>query len=201
MNFSSLHRVIAFPASYPPHRAWNFWLLWVGFTILGSGLAIIITDLFSPVANKVFNPYMMGFAVGLLQGMVLRLGVSGTIRWTLATVLGVVLSNMVRPYVAFHTSLITSGAIGGLVIGGIQGVVFYSQIPGMAWWVLIKTISGAISWGVGWSILTQVSQWMGHTLTGQVLIGSVAIALIWGLSAAMTGLVMYHLLARRHSSP
>ena len=82
---------------------------------------------------------------------------SGTIRWTLATTLGLVLSSMVRPYIAFHTSLIASGAFGGLIIGGIQGLVFYTQIPGMAWWVFIKVISGAVSWGLGWSILGYVT--------------------------------------------
>jgi hypothetical protein len=35
-----------------------------------------------------------------------------TVRWTLATMLGVVLSSMVRPYVAFYSSLIMSGAVG-----------------------------------------------------------------------------------------
>jgi hypothetical protein len=201
MNIPALHRPLVFPTAHPPHNGWKFWLFWVGFTILGCGLGLLITDSFSLVAQKVFVPYVIGLTAGLLQGMVLRLGVSGTVRWTLATVLGVVLSNMVRPYMAFHINLITSGAVGGLIIGGIQGVVFYTQIPGMAWWVLIKTISGAISWGLGWSILTQVNRLIGHSPSGQVLIGTIAIALIWGLTAAMTGPVMYRLLVRRHRKP
>lgn len=148
--------------------------------------------------QKILTPYLLGLFVGALQGMLLRLGASGTIRWTLATTLGLVLSSMVRPYIAFHTSLIASGAFGGLIIGGIQGLVFYTQIPGMAWWVFIKVISGAVSWGLGWSILGYVTTAIGHTTTGLVLSSSVAIAIIWGISAAMTGVVMYHLLALRH---
>jgi|GEM_PF-1731545 len=194
MNFSSLNRPLFLAASYPPHRAWKFWLLWVGFTILGCGLGMLA------IRNdqKILTPYLLGLFVGALQGMLLRLGASGTIRWTLATTLGLVLSSMVRPYIAFHTSLIASGAFGGLIIGGIQGLVFYTQIPGMAWWVFIKVISGAVSWGLGWSILGYVTTAIGHTTTGLVLSSSVAIAIIWGISAAMTGVVMYHLLALRH---
>jgi len=198
MTLPAFHRPIVFPATYAPHAAWKFWLFWVGFTILGSGLGVMIAAPLPPVAKSVFGPYIIGLCLGLLQGMVLRLGVSGTVRWTLATVLGVVLSNMVRPAIAFHTSLVTSGAVGGLIIGGIQGTVFYTQIPGMAWWVLIKTISGGISWGMGWSILGRVHRFVGHNPSGKALTGTIAIALIWGLTAAMTGLVMYRLLARRH---
>jgi hypothetical protein len=90
------------------------------------------------------------------------------------------------------------GAVAGMVIGGIQGLVFYTQIPGMAWWVLIKVISGAVSWGLGWSILGYVSKTLGHTTAGMVLSSPVAIAMMWGISAAMSAMVMYRLLALRH---
>ncbi|MGG6239274.1 hypothetical protein ACQ4N7_11615 [Nodosilinea sp. AN01ver1] len=92
-----------------------------------------------------------------------------------------------------------SGAVGGLIIGGIQGLVFYTQIPGMAWWVLVQIISGAASWGLGWSILSSVTRAIGHTTTGLILTSSIAIATMWGISATMTGMVMYRLLALRHS--
>jgi uncharacterized membrane protein len=113
--------------------------------------------------------------------------------------LGVVLSRMVRPYIAFHSSLIMSGAVGGLMIGGIQGLVFYTQIPGMAWWVLVQVISGAVSWGLGWLILSSVTRAIGHTTTGLILTSPVAIAMMWGISATMTSMVMYRLLALRHA--
>lgn len=194
MNFSALNRPLFLATNYPPHRAWKFCSLWVGLTVLGCGLATISI----PVEQPRITPYVLGAAVGLLQGSMLRLGASGTVRWTLATMLGVVLGRMVRPYIAFHSSLIMSGAIGGLIIGGIQGLVFYTQIPGMAWWVLVQVISGAVSWGLGWFILGSVSRAIGHTTTGLVLTSSVAIATMWGISATMTGMVMYRLLALRH---
>ena len=194
MNIPAFNRPLFFTATYPPHRAWKFWLLWVGFTVLGCGLGTIIV----PAEQPLLTPYLLGATVGVLQGSLLRLGPSGAIRWALATILGIVVSGMVRPYVAFHTSLIASGAVGGLVTGGIQGVVFYTQIPGMAWWVLIQLISGAVSWGAAWSILNRVQRTIGQTATGALLVSPVAFALIWGLSAALTGLVMYRLLALRH---
>ncbi|MBE9114074.1 hypothetical protein IQ273_32435 [Nodosilinea sp. LEGE 07298] len=194
MNFSALNRPLFLAANYPPHRAWKFYSLWVGLTVLGCGLAIISI----PAEQPRITPYVLGAAVGLLQGSMLRLGASGTVRWTLATMLGVVLSSMVRPYVAFHSSLIMSGAVGGIIIGGIQGLVFYTQIPGMAWWALVQVISGAVSWGLGWFILGSVSRAIGHTPTGLVLTSSVAIDMMWGISATITGMVMYRLLALRH---
>ncbi|MBE9157707.1 hypothetical protein IQ265_12855 [Nodosilinea sp. LEGE 06152] len=194
MNFSALNRPLFLAANYPPHRAWKFCSLWVGLTVLGCGLAMISV----PAEPTRITPYVLGAAVGLLQGSMLRLGASGTVRWTLATVLGVVLSSMVRPYIAFHSSLIMSGAVGGIIIGGIQGLVFYTQIPGMAWWVLIQIISGAVSWGLGWFILGSVTRAIGHTTTGLILTSSVAIAMMWGISATMTSMVMYRLLALRH---
>jgi hypothetical protein len=194
MNLSSLNRPLFLTATYPPHKAWKFWLLWVGFTILGCGLGmLIVASTAKPIA-----PYFLGLTVGALQGLLLRLGASGTVRWTLATTLGLVVSSMIRPYIAFHSSLIASGAFGGLIIGGIQGVVFYTQIPGMGWWVVMKVLSGAISWGVGWSILKGIHESIGATTTGAILSGPLAISLMWGISAAMTGVVMYHLLALRH---
>ncbi len=194
MNFSALNRPLFLAANYPPHRAWKFCSLWVGLTVLGCGLAMISL----PNEPTPISPYVVGAAVGLLQGSMLRLGASGTVRWTLATVLGVVLGSMVRPYIAFHSSLIMSGAVGGMIVGGIQGLVFYTQIPGMAWWVLIQVISGAVSWGLGWFILGSVSRAIGHTTTGLILASSVAIAIMWGISATMTSMVMYRLLALRH---
>ncbi|WP_155523776.1 hypothetical protein [Nodosilinea nodulosa] len=195
MNLSTLNRPLFLAANYPPHRAWTFCSLWVGLTVLGCGLATISV----PAGQNLVIPYVLGAAVGLLQGSMLRLGASGTVRWTLATMLGLVLSRMVRPYIAFHSSLIMSGAVGGLIIGGIQGLVFYTQIPGMAWWVLIQVISGAVSWGLGWFILGSVTRAIGHTTTGLILAGSVAIAMMWGISATMTAMVMHRLLALRHS--
>lgn len=194
MNFSALNRPLFLAANYPPHRAWKFCSLWVVLTVLGCGLVMLsVPDEPTPI-----TPYVLGAAVGLLQGSMLRLGASGTVRWTLATMLGVVLGSMVRPYIAFHSSLITSGAVGGLIIGGIQGLVFYTQIPGMAWWVLVQVISGAASWGLGWFILVSVTGAIGHTTTGLILTSSVAIAMRWGIAATMTGMVMYRLLALRH---
>ena len=194
MNFSALNRPLFLVANYPPHRAWKFCSLWLGLTVLGCGLAIISI----PAEQTRITPYVLGAAVGLLQGSMLRLGASGTVRWTLATMLGVVLSSMVRPYVAFYSSLIMSGAVGGIINGGIQGLVFYTQIPGMAWWVLGQVISGAASWGFGWFILGSVTRAIGHTTTGLILTGSVAIAMMWGISATITSMVMYRLLALRH---
>ena len=194
MNIPAFNRPLFFPATYPPHRAWKFWVLWVSFTIAGCGLgALIVPDSYPFIA-----PYLLGATVGGLQGLLLRLGVSGVVRWTLATTLGVVLSGMVRPYIAFHSSLIAGGAVGGMIVGGIQGLVFYTQIPGMAWWVLIKIISGAVSWGLGWAILQGVTRTIGDTATGSVLSSPISISLMWGISAAMSGLVMYRLLALRH---
>lgn len=194
MNFSALNRPLFLAANYPPHRAWKFCSLWVVLTVLGCGLVMIsVPDEPTPI-----TPYVLGAAVGLLQGSMLRLGASGTVRWTLATMLGVVLGSMVRPYIAFHSSLIMSGAVGGLIIGGIQGLVFYTQIPGMAWWVLVQVISGAASWGLGWFILVSVTRAIGHTTTGLILTSSVALAMRWGIAATMTGMVMYRLLALRH---
>ena len=197
MNIPAFNRPLFFPATYPPHKAWKFWVLWVSFTVVGCGLGIIMV----PMEQSLLTPYFSGIAVGALQGSLLRLGASGTVRWTLATTLGVVLSSMVRPYIVFHSSLIAGGAVGGMVIGGVQGLVFYTQIPGMAWWVLIKIISGAVSWGLGWSILRLVNQTIGQTAVGIVLTRPITISLMWGISAAMTGLVMYRLLALRHSPP
>jgi hypothetical protein len=194
MNIPAFNRPLFLAATYPPHRAWKFWVLWVSFTILGCALGMIMV----PSEQPIITPYLVGAAVGALQGSLLRLGASGTVRWTLATMLGAVVSSMVRPYMAFHINLIAGGAVGGMVVGGIQGVVFYTQIPGMAWWVLIKVISGAVSWGFGWAILTYVSNAIGHTVAGGILYGPIAIALMWGMSAAMTGIVMYRLLALRH---
>jgi hypothetical protein len=195
MNLPTLDRPLFFAANYPPHRPWKFWALWVGLTVLGCGLVMISV----PAGQRLIIAYVLGATVGLLQGSMLRMGVSGTVRWTLATTLGVVLSSMVRPYIAFHSSLIMSGAIGGMMTGGIQGLVFYTQIPGMAWWVLIQVISGAISWGLGWTVLGYVTEAIGHTNAGLVLSSPVAIAMMWGISAAMTGMVMYRLLALRYS--
>jgi hypothetical protein len=193
MNIPALNHPLFFSATYPPHRAWKFWLLWVSFTMVGCGLGVLIV----PAEQPLLTPYLVGGAVGALQGSLLRLGPSGAVRWTLATVLGIVVSSMIRPYVAFHSSLLASGAVGGIVIGGIQGIVFYTQIPGMAWWVLMQLISGTVSWGLAWSILTRVTDTIGQTATGKVLASPIAQALIWGISAAMTGLVMYRLLTLR----
>lgn len=195
MNFAALNRPLFLAANYPPHRAWKFCSLWVGLTVLGCGLAMISV----PAEQPRITPYVLGAAVGLLQGLMLRLGASGTVRWTLATMLGVVLSSLVRPYIAFHSSLIMSGAVGGMIVGGIQGMVFYAQIPGMAWWVLVQVISGAASWGLGWFVLGSVNRAIGHTATGLILTSSIAIAMMWGISATMTGMVMYRLLALRHN--
>ena len=178
-------RLAQAPASRPDGRpGWRLWFLWsvVGAFVWGWSMdpasfgkprpVVILESL--PIINiPVYASVAAGgAAVGVFQWLMLRQYIGGSIRWVLASLVGVFLGAQVVGRVrAFDADLglILGVALYGLLVGILQWLVLRRQVPRAGLWVPASAVSwilaipaGDLNGPPGWAIF--------GTITGTVLV-------------------------------
>lgn len=164
----------------------GFWITWVLATLYGSLLGVIIAW----VVDDSLTPVVIGLVMGIMQYLFLRPYFIGAVWWIPATSIGVALSSIVRPSIAFYTTLALAGAVGGFIIGLSQWLVLRRRISGIGWWLGATTFSGGLSWAISESIMTTVFVGVGHAFLGRLLLGPIIISTLGLTTAISTGIVL-----------
>jgi hypothetical protein len=164
----------------------RFWITWVLATLYGSLLGVVIAWLVEDSLKSV----VIGLVTGIMQYLFLRPYFPGALWWIPATSIGVALSSIVRPSIAFYTTLALAGAVGGFIIGLSQWLVLRRRISGVGWWLGVTTFSSGLSWAMSESIMATVFVGIGHAFLGRLLLGPVITTTLGLVSAISTGILL-----------
>lgn len=160
------------------HVGWHLWALWTGATVTGSVLAFPLgweLEFFRTPAKFVNLLYVtVGIFVGMAQWLVLRLYLSRSGWWPVAT--AAALSTLV------------------VLVGPLQWLVLRRHLPKAGWWTLTSTLVWLFAMAVGVRIVLALPHlgwaWSGMSLL--VLAGFITGTLV----GALTGLHLVKLLRR-----
>jgi hypothetical protein len=137
----------------PPVWAWPLAIL-LGFPI-GGLIANIVVGPVDSLASALVGGLLAGAVIGFAQWFVLRRFVSWL--WIAATSVGMALGLTVGAalvdYGISRGELVVVGAATGLVVGGLQALVFArQQIPGALLWAAVNPPA----WALGWLVTSYV---------------------------------------------
>ena len=188
-------RLAQAPIEHPDGKpGWRLWFLWTitgsfvwGWSMdpasFGEARPFEIVRFLPAIHLPVFTSIAVGGAVmGVFQWLMLRRYIGGSIRWVLASFVGVLLA-------AF-----TVGGIGSfnLDLGWMMGAVSFGFTTGLAqWWVLRRQVPRA-----GWWVPVCTFGWW---IT--IPIGDLNGPPGWAIYAAITGTVLVWLLRQDRSAP
>lgn len=162
------------PASRPDGKpGWRLWFLWsvVSAFVWGWSMdpssfgerSVVILESLPPLNIPEFGSVAVGgAALAVFQWLMLRRYIGGSIRWVLASLLGVFLSaqvvGQVRKFDA-DLGLILGVALYGLFVGILQWLVLRKQVPRAWLWVPANALSwiaaipaGDLNGPPGWAI-------------------------------------------------
>lgn len=154
---------------------WQFGVLWVSVTLVGSAIGLgILSMLANSPATGALAGLLMGTLVGTGQWLLLR-------QW-LASVVGWIPVLMIAEAIGLSLVDSSPAAVIGLVVGGLAGVgqwfVLRGKVPQAAAWIAVKTFADVLAFAVSFSLpgLNYSLVGVGIGLLDGVLTGS---AMIW----------------------
>jgi hypothetical protein len=167
----------------PTDRAqvgWGLWFPWVLATAVGGGVGGIIgggvNGVLGEVANGAVGWAIVGAAIGIAQGILLRRWIRRTGWWFLASVVGWA--------VGAPVGFVLFGPLGyfgcGALIGIAQCLVLKRQVQRAGVWVLASVIGWGVGGLVGWGAIEVVAGALG---------GFWGFALGWAMGWAVGGAV------------
>lgn len=145
------------PAVQAMHRrfTWFFVVLWTASYAIGYSRNVIVTLFISPLVGGVFFslPWQVetvivsivgGFAVGLLQWLILRRH-SVPLAWIPLTAVGLMLGDSLTYFIVM--SFLLAAAISGAISGAAQWLILRRLMPRAYWWIIINSAAAlATTW-------------------------------------------------------
>ncbi len=164
-------------------------LRWVLATIIGWIVGFAICEaVVKPIVNALthFNSdgAVIGTAIGIGQGLVLRRRYNRTGWWVLASIIGFGVGKGLSDSLAQSVPGVIGWALGGFAIGLLVGLaqwlVLRADVPEARWWIL----ANAVAWAVGWSIIASVDPEGGTAIGLAYLIGAIGAGVAGVITAA-----------------
>jgi hypothetical protein len=153
---------------------------WVLASIIGWGIGFFVCEGLKPffydITHLGGDGLIIGAAIGIAQGLVVRRRIAPMGRWVLVSALGFGVGKFLGEAAAGGMpavvgSLLT-GAIIGLSVGVAQWLVLRGKVTGAGWW-LAANVAG---WALGWSLISLVEEAEGMSTAMVYLIGGVGAA-------------------------
>lgn len=120
---------------------WYLWFLWIMATTLGWVLSQLLLPNIGPV--------IAGFAIGIMQWLVIRDRIRNAWRWSLATGIGWGIGSGIVLFAIPDEVVVPYGIIIGATTGITQWLILRSEIFFSGWWILISIIA----WFTGLSMI------------------------------------------------
>jgi len=158
---------------------------WVLAGIVGWGIGFFVCEGLKPffydITHLGGDGLIIGAAIGIAQGLVLRRRIAPMGWWVLVTALGFGVGKFLGEAVAGGMPLLVgsllTGAIIGVAVGDAQWLVLRGKLAGARWWVA----ANVAGWALGWSLISLVEDAEG--------VSTVIIYLIGGVGAAAAGII------------
>jgi hypothetical protein len=167
-----------------PRTALGLWLRWlptfIGF-IAGGALATAVSGSVTSVPAALAGGALAGAVIGAGQWLALRGRLPKIELWIPATALGQAVGLAAgAALVGYRTdlqSLVIQGAVTGLGIGILQGLVLRPHVTSWYWWA----IAMPPLWALGWVVTTAAGIGVGQQFTNFGLFGAISVTALSGL--------------------
>ncbi len=137
---------------------------------------------------------VIGSAMGIAQGLVLRRRIAPILLWVVASIIGFAIGKFVAdavgPALPEVAATVVSGAIIGLSAGIAQSLVFLNRFSRVWWWVA----ANVVAWAVGWSLIS-LADGSDMSIAMAYVVGAAGAAVI----GVITGIALLGLV--RHPTP
>lgn len=120
---------------------WALWFLWIMATTLGW----LVTNFLALGVSTV----AAGFAISLLQGLVLQRRINHTWRWVVAGTTGWALGWLIILFVIPSDLEIIQGLVVGLAMGIAGWLVLRREVHWAGWWIILSVVG----WTTGLALL------------------------------------------------
>jgi hypothetical protein len=153
---------------------------WVLASIVGWGIGFFVCEGLKPffydITHLGGDGLIIGAAIGIAQGLVVRRRIAPMGWWVLVSALGFGVGKFLGEAAAGGMpavvgSLLT-GAIIGLSVGVAQWLVLRGKVTGAGWWLA----ANIVGWAIGWSLISLVEEAEGMSTAMVYLIGGVGAA-------------------------
>ena len=173
----------------------NLGLQWVVAVVAGWAIGFFLCEALEQFLTTFFiDGLVIGSAMGIAQGLVLRRRIAPLIPWVVVSVIGFGIgkfaADAVGPALPGMAAPVVSGAIIGLSAGIAQSLVLLNRFSRVWWWVA----ANVAAWAAGWSFISLADG------------SDLAIAMVYVVGAAgaavvgvITGIALLGLL--RHRTP
>jgi hypothetical protein len=173
----------------------NLGLQWVVAVVAGWAIGFFLCEALEQFLTTFFvDGLVIGSAMGIAQGLVLRRRIAPLVPWVVASIIGFAIGKFVADAVAPALPDMAATVVGGMIIGlsaGIaQSLVFRSRYSPAWWWVA----ANVAAWAVGWSLIS-LADGSDMSLAMLYLVGALGAAVI----GVITGIALLALL--RHPTP
>jgi len=158
---------------------------WVLASIVGWGIGFFVCEGLKPffydITHLGGDGLIIGAAIGIAQGLVVRRRIAPMGWWVLASALGFGVGKFLGESAAGGMPAVVGSLLAGAIIGASVGVaqwlVLRGKVTGAGWW-LAANIAG---WAIGWSLISLVE--------GAEGLSTVVVYLIGGAGAAAAGII------------
>ena len=133
----------------------NLGIQWVLAVVAGWAIGFFLCEALEQFLTTFFvDGLVIGSAMGIAQGLVLRRRIAPLLPWVVASIIGFAIGKFVAdavgPALPDLAATVVSGAIIGLSAGTAQSLVLRGRYS-PAWWWIAANVAG---WAAGWSLMT-----------------------------------------------
>lgn len=156
----------------------NLGLRWVLAVVIGWAIGFFVCEWIEEFLSTAFiDGLVIGTAVGIAQGLVLRKRIAPVVPWAVVSIVGFGIGKFVSDLVGQAApgplGMILGGAVIGLSAGVAQWLLLRRRFPQAGWWIAANLL--------GWAV--------GGSLIGSADGSDLSVAMIYAVGAAGAALV------------
>jgi hypothetical protein len=130
-------------------------LQWVVAVVAGWAIGFFLCEALEDFLSTFFvDGLVIGSAMGIAQGLVLRKHITPMLPWVVISIIGFgigkFVADAVGPALPGVGAVLLSGAIIGLAVGLVQSVILRQRFSIGPWWI----VANVLAWAAGWSLIS-----------------------------------------------
>lgn len=173
----------------------NLGLRWIVAVVAGWAIGFFFCEALEEFLSTFFvDGLVIGSAMGIAQGLVLRRRIAPFIPWVVVSIagfgIGKFVADAVGPALPGVAAAALSGVVIGLSVGIAQALVLLRRFAQVWWWV----VANVVAWAAGWSLIS-LADGSDISIAMAYAVGAIGAALV----GVITGIALIGL--SRHPTP